>query len=348
VLSEVSYIVHRDESRVESTWGNAMRLFDAYIAVDWSAKADRTREEPIKDAIWVGEHFVDKGGRPHAVSEVYCRTRHCAERHVRSRLQFHLEAQRRVFLGFDFPYGYPAGFAAALNLADTKPPWRQVWEKFARLVRDDEKNANNRFIVASDLNARCGELKPGPFWGHDGKDYPSLMRKKSKFGYPYIVEPNLRLDYFRHVEKRIRESKSARQIFSVWQLFGAGSVGGQCIVGIPVVCRLRDDPVLASLSRVWPFETGFTTSPTPEKGPFVLHVEIWPGIKSVKDDTKEILRLDPSVWIPDQAQVRAVVSWLSRLDEEGQLGTLFDIPPSLPPEALKACLDEEGWIIGVR
>ena len=31
----------------------------------------------------------------------------------------------RVLVGFDFPYGYPAGFAAALDL--TGPPWLAVW-----------------------------------------------------------------------------------------------------------------------------------------------------------------------------------------------------------------------------
>jgi len=321
-----------------------MRLFDAYIAVDWSAGSKPSSESESKNAIWVGEGFIGDGGKLCTISEVYCRTRRLAESHVRSRLEVHREAQRRVFLGFDFPYGYPAGFAKALDLAGNQSPWRQVWEEYTRLVKDDEKNDNNRFEVANLLNARCGGPTPGPFWGHpDGRQYLTLKSKrKGNHQYPYEVGPHLRLD-----EKRWTEKWAGGQ--SVWKLFGDASVvGSQSIVGIPVVSRLRDDPKLARISHVWPFETGFTTNPSREKGPFILHVEIWPGIKSVKDEVEEVFRLDPSVHILDKAQVRAVVRWLSRLDDEGKLGVLFDRPPSLPRETLKACLDEEGWILGGR
>jgi len=306
-----------------------MRLFDAYIAVDWSAASKPTSYQETHNAIWIGEEFTDGEGRSCSVREVYCQTRHLAERHIRSRLQVHLTAQRRVFLGFDFPYGYPAGFAKALDLAGNQSPWRQVWEEYTRLVKDDEKNDNNRFEVANLLNARCGGPTLGPFWGHLDKRHYSALRPTSP-EYPYAVDSSLSLDSKRCVEKRARGTKS------VWQLFGNGSVGGQCIVGIPVVSRLRDDLVLAPFSRVWPFETGFTTRPTPEKGPFILHGEIWPGV----------IKHDLSVAIRDQAQVRAVVRWLSELDEEGRLGILFDSPSSLSPDAVKMCLEEEGWIIG--
>lgn len=119
---------------------------------------------------------------------------------------------------------------------------------------------------------------------------------------------------------------------------GKGSVGGQSIVGIPVVRRLRDDPLLRSVSRVWPFETGFLSHPTPTAGPYVLHGEIWPGI--VHD------ALDPSLAIRDQAQVRAVVHWLKDLDTQGQLGACFAFPDNLSPEVIWACVEEEGWILG--
>lgn len=102
--------------------------------------------------------------------------------------------------------------------------------------------------------------------------------------------------------------------------------------------RAAPDVTLSGFSRVWPFETGFTPKPTAEEGPFVLHVEIWPGV--VPDP------LDALVRIRDQAQVRAMVCWLSTLDERGELGVLFDTPDVLPPEAVASCVSEEGWIVG--
>ena len=67
----------------------------------------------------------------------------------------------RVLLGFDFPFGYPAGFAARLGLPG--PPWRAVWDEIAGLVEDDQNNRNNRFDVAAaiqppDLGRRVSVL----------------------------------------------------------------------------------------------------------------------------------------------------------------------------------------------
>ena len=44
--------------------------------------------------------------------------------------------------------------------------------------------------------------------------------------------------------------------------------------------------------------------------------------------------------------MRAVVRWLARLDWEGALGELFDVPEALPPAGASACLREECWIFG--
>ena len=123
----------------------------------------------------------------------------------------------------------------------------------------------------------------------------------------------------------------------VWKLYGNGSVGSQVLVGIPVVTSLRDDALISSFSRVWPFETGFTATPTPTEGPFVLHAEIWPGITRA---------LDPDIAIRDQAQVRAIAALFARLDAEGKLGELFDRPSSLSDNDEAKVVAEEGWILG--
>jgi len=244
-----------------------------------------------------------------------------------------VQLKRRVFLGFDFAYGYPAGFAKALGLTSDLPPWRSIWDEFSRLLRDDEDNHNNRFDVAAELNRRCGPL-PGPFWGCPMNCHlPTLSRKSPPQGYPYHVTPDLALERLRWVDQQ------AKGVQPGWKLMGKGSVGGQSIVGIPIVRRLRDDPLLQSVSRVWPFETGFLSYPIPAAGPCVVHGEIWPGV--VPD------ALDPSLPIRDQAQVRAVVHWLRDLDTQGQLGACF-APGDLPPEVIRACVEEEGWILGVK
>jgi hypothetical protein len=92
------------------------------------------------------------------------------------------------------------------------------------------------------------------------------------------------------------------------------------------------------VSWVWPFETGFTTTPISAPGPWVLHAEIWPSISPQA--------YDPSLPIKDQAQVRAVVQWLRQADRDGLLAVLFGSPHALPAIGVEAATAEEGWIVG--
>ena len=121
------------------------------------------------------------------------------------------------------------------------------------------------------------------------------------------------------------------------KVLGNGSVGSQTLVGIPHVAALRDDGELAPVSCVWPFETGFTDSPMPSRGPSVLHAEIWPGI----------VRIDASLHaVRDAAQVLTLARYFAALDERGELGVLFREPSQLDADDLAACIAEEGWILG--
>ena len=106
-------------------------MFDAFAMVDWSAaNVPRTG----RDSIWIcwhdstGERLVNPG------------TRHQARALLADWLTEPLARGERVLIGFDFPFGYPAGFAARLGL--TGPPWQAVWDEIARLVTDDEHNSN--------------------------------------------------------------------------------------------------------------------------------------------------------------------------------------------------------------
>src|SRR5690606_39416690 len=64
---------------------------------------------------------------------------------------------------------------------------------------------------------------------------------------------------FRATEDAVR--KGRLQPKSVWQMHGAGAVGGQTLLGIPAVRRLLDS--LGPSGAVWPFGTGWRAL-TPE------------------------------------------------------------------------------------
>ncbi len=312
-----------------------MRLFDVYIAVDWSARSAPSPARPTRDALWVAEALapdIDTSDAAEPLGETYWRTRQGCLAHIRARLRHHVAHRRRIFLGFDFCYGYPAGYAAALGLTGNAPPWRRIWNELDLLISDGAANDNNRFTVAAALNERCAGQTLGPLWGcADGVSLPTLPARNP--GFPYRTRQGHLLEQFRQTERCGSGGQPA------WKLYGSGSVGGQTLLGIPAVCRLRDGPEFAAISRVWPFETGFTSSPVPNQGPAILHAEIYPALVAHQ--------LDPTLPIRDQAQVRALTRWLADLDAQNLLSRLFTAPDNLPAAALNACIEEEGWMLGV-
>src|SRR5487761_910089 len=113
-------------------------LFDRYVIVDWSAE---NKKNTGRNSIWI----CHVG--PHGESCENPETRHRAQLLPGEILAASAAGGERVLLGFDFPFGYPAGFAARLGLQGT--PWRSTWDELARLVEDREDNHNNRFAVAA-------------------------------------------------------------------------------------------------------------------------------------------------------------------------------------------------------
>lgn len=292
------------------------RLFDVFVMVDWSSANRPVRG---KDSIWSATLDIGSG----TSTVVNHPTR--AEAFAATRALLCEATDRRVLVGFDFPYAYPTGFAAALGLL---PSWRSVWDELFRLVFDDERNRNNRFEVAAALNGRIGN-GPGPFWGCPrGRDDAHFSTHKRH------TFPLGGLREYREAEARMRAI--GKQAFSVWQTCYAGSVGGQAIVGIPVLARLVAAPALAQRTSVWPFTTGFVADPTGDRRDAIVHAEIWPGAIDV-DRT-----LHP---VKDAAQVMSLCRWAADVDAAGGLGALF--APDLPADATDVAVAEEGWILGV-
>jgi hypothetical protein len=253
-------------------------------------------------------------------------------------LKKHIKDRRRVLVGFDFPYGYPTGFASTLGLPTGPQSWWVLWTELAHRVQDTGNNASNRFAAAGELNAMVRGENLGPFWGRPaGTEIPNLEARSPRF--PYPTSSGVLLQKFRIVESRLQGTQEA------WKLFGAGSVGSQALVGIPRIYRLRRNLDLVAVSRVWPFETQFTTTPSPSQGPFILHAEIWPGV--VKQRTQDITSAHPGI-IRDQAQVRAMCEWAAECDEQGTLGQFFGTPNGLNPQQVQDCIQEEGWVLGAR
>ena len=155
------------------------------------------------------------------------------------------ETGERILLGFDFPFGYPAGFCRRLGLSGT--PWRAVWDEIAALIEDDENNRNNRFDVAEALNRRISD-GVFPFWG-----CPAAPVRVHLQGKHHRRHDSDGLAERRLVDLYIPSAQPC------WKLLGAGSVGGQALTGIPVVRALRDDPRWCRHAQIWPFETGLTS-----------------------------------------------------------------------------------------
>jgi hypothetical protein len=301
--------------------------FDEYVVVDWSASA---RPRTGRDSVWIATARRSAGRL--AVRVENPATRHQATRQLARWLSASVERRARVLVGWDFPHGYPSGLAAALGLP--APAWRAIWRELGRLLVDAPDNANNRWAVAGALNGRLGG--GGPFWNRPPATIDQAIPARAP-RFPYRSAPGPLLAEYRCAERRLRDAGLLVQ--SAWKLFTTGSVGSQALVGIPRVAALRCDPRLAPVSRVWPFETGFTEHPAPRRGPRIVHAEIWPGIIPIASDLRAV---EPR----DRAQVLGLARHLARLDAAATLGRLFDCPAGLPGETVAACVDEEGWILG--
>ena len=291
-------------------------LFDVVIVVDWSAAAT---PKLGADSIWSYELPV--GGTDGDL--INHSTRATARTHLTERL---LQlAGRRVLVGFDVAFAYPAGFAAAAGLGRATPPWAAVWQHVAQHITDDDRNRNNRWAVAAALNDRLGSRH---FWGAPPRQANAHLTatKPTEFD----------LAEFRRSEHHLRVV-TGRRPFSAWQLLGAGAVGSQTLMGIPTLHHLRHHDGLAARTRVWPFETGFTTDPwaaVPRDG--IVLAEVWPSAI----DSTTIGCADHA--IKDARQMLTLGTAFAASAVDGSLAEAFAGPAEAADRAAAA---EEGWVL---
>lgn len=284
-------------------------LFDTYIFVDWSAANTPKRG---KDSIWVCRQA------PAGETVANPPTRHAARLLLSDMLAEATAKDERVVAGFDFPFGYPVGFAHRLGLAGL--PWRAVWDEIARLVEDAEDNRNNRFHVGAELNRRVSGGR-FPFWGCPvGFDHAHLHPRHHGL---HAGDP---LKERRLIDEWMIGAQPC------WKLAYTGSVGSQVLTGLPVVRALRDDKRWAVQARIWPLETGLGL---PDDARIVF-AEVWPSW------WKACSKLGPP---KDKAQVRTVARIFAAADRAGALGAWFS--PDIGDADPRPVIEEEAWTLGV-
>jgi hypothetical protein len=295
------------------------RLFSAFVIVDWSAAS---KPSTGADSVWIG--VLKRDVRFRMTFESFNPpTRAEAEKRLNIILDDLKKRSERALVGFDFPLGFPRGFSKALALKGEEP-WRAVWDQLDRMVKDKPDNTNNRFGVGAEINRRLTG-GPFPFWGCPPKDTLTTLQPKRSRAHGEADLPELR-----HADK------AAKGAASIWKLYYNGSVGGQAILGIPAVRRLK--LARGEAVKIWPFETGFKAlTPADLEGVLVVVAEVYPSLHKAQPGPGEV---------KDLAQVRATAEHFARLDEAGKLGAVFASPKGLQPSDAEVAEREEGWILG--
>ncbi len=285
---------------------------DVIAILDWSAASTLRLG---RDSIWLGMATAADGAAGNSrITNWNPSTRVEAEAALHRLIAQCLAGGKRLLIGADFGFGYPAGFARALT---GRAEALAVWEWLAERIEDDAKNRNNRFAVAAAANRALPGL--GPFWFRpaalDLADLPLKGRARDGHG----------LDDWRAVE---RLSPGAQ---SMWKLGGAGSVGSQALTGLPVLWRLR--AAFPGKVAVWPFDPRWPDAP-------VVLAEVFPSLLA---DQVSALCEPGSMERPvkDAVQVRLLSGALARLAASGDMAALLGAVPAEP-----VIRREEGWILG--
>ena len=297
-------------------------LFDTHIIVDWSARGKPGPVKPTKDGIWWAVACIDDASSSERAPE-YARTRDDALQRLSCLITDELEENRRVLVGFDFPFGYPRGVAEHLT---GEASALALWDWLAERIKDEPDNTNNRFEVATKVN-EAYDSGLGPCWGRPRAwSFPIIPVKKSA---RTVKEPQPR-------ERRIADQR-ADGAKTVWQLAYAGSVGSQVLLGLPALKHLIEDPRIAGRTAVWPLQTGLEVP----KAQAVI-TEIYPSL--LRTEIKKRKHKDE---IQDCAQVRINAEAFARLDKAGNLAPLFFGAPQLTPDQRQLIETEEAWILGL-
>lgn len=308
-----------DNIEVEAT--NNSRIFDAYVMVDWSSSSS-----PVmgNDSIWIASGaWSDRRFTSQSPQNVPTRLQ--AVEILREKLLLWRKEGKRVLVGLDFAFGYPAGFAGALGLTSVlTDAWRALHEHFAANVEDSAQNVHNRDSFADECNRRVGA--PGPFWGCAAN---SATRTLTQQRIGVFQFPHHGLEEWRATDLAARRRVPTQ---SVWKLNCGVSVGGQTILGIKHLHRLAH----SVNGYRWPFEGWGTPD-----GPAILFAEIFPSLV-VYPEWGEGWKKQR-----DRTQVQGCLRYAAERDAAGVLTRDFAKPDMLDSATLARVEREEGWILWV-
>ena len=362
-------------------------LFDTYVMVDWSGSRITIKNgtptikngTPKRDAIWwaiqrrpskdawkwPGLRAKKNYRSPSTFDRiescvVFERTRQEAIEHIATFLAGEARAHKRVLIGFDFAFGYPAGFAETIEAVTRRKPsadnlrhwlydkvlpdeklldgeWPVVEDNHFRVascLNEAVKNYSNRVGRSSKPEGLREEIREGPFW--DGNNELRTVKKDDPHD-PYGQERGRVWPFGFRRRRRTDELAKSRP---VWQLTGSGSVGSQVLLGLPwlqhLYKRLLRDGLNHENCGIWPFDHRDFFAKKPER-PRIVMAEIYPSLitKGIGD------------MIPDRSQVMENARAFELLDTRGLLKDLFDLDSFLDKEVDRvAVTEEEGWILG--
>lgn len=313
-------VPHNGTDTLEITATVDSRAFDAYLFVDWSSNS---RPVTGADSIWVASGTwsggIFRAGPPRNVA-----TRAECANTLRTQALVWRDEGKRVLVGFDFAFGYPAGFCRALGLTSSGAPWRAVHSHFASHVLDSLQNEHNRDEFADACNRKVGA--PGPFWGCCASAATASLTQQRVGVFQF---PHHGLEEWRATD---REAGLQVTTQSVWKLNCGVSVGGQTILGI----KHLEELARSVGGHRWPFE-GWTT---PTK-PAIWFAEIFPTLVQYPEWADEY------VTRRDRTQVQSCLRRAAERDAAGLLAGDFAKPIRLDAATLARVEGEEGWILWV-
>ena len=302
---DTSNMVDRNARSNRQQRDKSLNKFDTIVMIDWSAANDQGLK-PKKNAIWAAVAREKKvKDKPK-----YFRNRQVVECWLEELIEAEINRKQRLCIGFDFPFGYPTGFARALT---GSKDITELWKWFANKVTDSPKK-NNRFEVAGEINRKTGNGK-GPFWGvlPSSKTVEGLSKSKENYANPFPER--------RKVEQLVPSASTC------WKLAYVGSVGSQSIMGFPTLHRLRER--FQEHVAIWPFDD--------INDKLVVFAEIYPSY-IVKEP-------EPNNCIIDKWQVLKCAEYFASLsgDEWSEFLDFTHLEPGL-----RDIIREEGWILGVK
>ena len=224
-------------------------------------------------------------------------------------------AGRRTLAGFDFPFGYPRGFAAALT---GRAAGRAVW------------------ACARQPHHRRPRQRQQPFRGRRRDQLRPRQQPRSGAAPPpwrCRPSPNAAATASTRSPSAASSKLASPPPKPAWKLYTAGSVGGQVLIGLPALHRLLHDPRLDGIAA-WPFDTGLAVptlrSCSPKSTPRSSPAAVAGEVQAIRD----------------AAQVRLPAGASAALDAEGALGAAL-LRHRPHPEETTIVANEEAWILGV-